>query len=249
MPFANRLPTSGAVRRRPGVVSLALLMTALLPLVSGPARADAVVIRSTAPEFKAGQMIASGTAITLPAGAAVTVVGQDGKTVVLTGPFSGPIANDAKSGDTHAVTALSRLLTASAADASALGVTRAAPGIASKDPYAIAAVAGNHCQVSDRKPTLKRGMALDDAHVTITSAKGEQAIVDWPAGTVEAEWPANLDLRDKATFQILVNTESRPVTITVHLVPAGLAPDALIAAWMADHGCGRQAHNLLATLK
>jgi hypothetical protein len=87
----------------PGL-ALALIAVALL---IPPALADMVVVRSSGSSLKPGQTVAAGVSVTLPAGESATLLDQDGKTVTLTGPFSGAAeAAGAAHGDPQVVTAL-----------------------------------------------------------------------------------------------------------------------------------------------
>ena len=88
-----------------------------------------VVIASGAPSLKPGQVVKSGTALEIPAGASVTLVSETGKPVTLKGPFSGPAKaggqGNGQGGDDKLIASLSGLLSGSGKETGSLGVMRA----------------------------------------------------------------------------------------------------------------------------
>ncbi len=235
--------------RRPclGAVLALVAVMALFALVPPSALADMVVVRSNGDPLKPGQTIAAGTTVTLPAGASATLLDQDGKTVTLTGPFSGLAeAAAAAHGDPKVVTALSRLLVTAAADTSSLGMMR---GAAIRDPYTIALTGGTHCQVADRRPFFSRSSALAaDARLTITAATGSEAVLTWRAGRHETAWPTDELPALDGVYLLRLTDQPTPVRLIFRRVPADLQGVAAVAAWMAGHDCANQALALLNAL-
>ncbi len=224
---------------RRGIAALAL---AFLMVAAQSAHADMVVVRTNGGPLKPGQTVATGATITLPAGVTATLVGQDGKTLTLNGPYSGtPSPASAAAGDPKVVTALSRLLIASAADSSALGVTR---GTAIRDPYAIELVGGTHCQVPSKQPYFVRGDTTGPFQIVITAATGDESTVNWTPGSARASWPDTLRF-DAGTYLLRRPDRPDPVRLSVRRVPQSAQEPAAAAAWMADHGCSNQALALL----
>ena len=215
-------------------------------LVAGAASADMVVVKASGPGLKPGQVVPTGTSITLPAASKAVLLTRDGRTVSLSGPFDGPISDPAATagGDDKTVTALSRLLTAGAADSSALGVTRAADF---SSPYAITMGGGSHCQVASEKPRFRREMGSPEEHLTVTAASGTSETQTWPEDEAELGWPAKIPFA-AGTYTLHLDTQLKPEALTVRLIPADVKGPAAIAVWMADHGCTAQALQLLAGL-
>lgn len=214
---------------------------------TGSALADMVVVRVAGEGLRIGQTVASGASVTLPDGASAILLSQDGRTVSLTGPYSGaPDAGGAPTGgDPRTVTALSRLLTAGATDTAALGVTR---GTQVRDAFAIDLNGGAHCQVADKPPLFKRAKAPGQARLTVTSALGAESDVVWTDGATDAAWPETMPLID-GTYLLRTDAKPAPVKLMVRQVPSPVQGPAAVAAWMADHGCAAQALALLATLR
>jgi len=223
----------------------AVLAAGLAPLLAGAALADMVVVRAAGGPLKAGQTLAAGAPVTLPAGASATLLSQDGKSVTLTGPFSGvPETAGASGGDPKVVSALSRLLTAGATDTGSLGVTR---GTNIRDPYAIDPNGGPHCQVADRPPTFKRGMAMGESRLVLTSAFGTESVITFADGATEAAWPKSIPLI-AGTYLLRPENRTTPSKLVLRDVPASVTGTAAVAAWMGDHGCHAQALALLNAL-
>ena len=216
-------------------------------LAAGSAWADMVVVRSSSPGLKPGQVVASGASITLPAASQVMLLTRDGRTVALKGPFSGPVAEPAAAagaGDAKTVSVISRLLTASNADTSALGVTRA---VEFGSPYAMSTDGGTHCQVASEKPWFEREIGNPEEHVTITTASGAKETVSWADGEGALDWPAKLPFA-AGTYSIRLDAQPKPVSLTVQLVPAEIKGATPIAVWMAEHNCSSQAIRMLSSL-
>jgi len=215
-------------------------------LAATTASADMVVVKATGPGLKAGQVVATGVSVSLPAASKAVLLTKDGRTVSLAGPFEGPVPEPAAAGgDDKTVTALSRLLTASAADSSALGVTRAGDF---SSPYTITVKGGPHCQVASEKPRFQREIGSPEEHLTITTASGASQTLTWPEDEAELGWPASIPFA-AGTYSLRLDTQPKPGLLTVELIPADVKGPASVAVWMADHGCSSQALKLLASLR
>lgn len=216
---------------RGGVVGAALCL-----LATGPALADLVVIRSTSPDLKAGQVVSDGARISLPAGSMAVLLGQDGKSTTVNGPFNGVPKAGGAGGDPSVVSSLSRLLSAGSGDTASLGVTR---GGLFDDPFGINLTSGTYCAVPGRETVLNRGKAVRLSKLTV-SGPGVESAVDWPKGDATLPWPASVPLKDGAAYHLTRDDAPDLVAITVRLVPASVKGDAAAAGWMGDNGCRAQ---------
>ena len=220
-------------------------------LIAGTAAADMVVVQAKGPGLKPGQVVATGAVVTLPAASRAMLLSRDGRTVALTGPFSGPVSEPGggEAGDAKTVTVLSRLLTAGGADSSALGVTRAADF---GSPYAIlltgGAAAFNHCQVAGEAARFEREIGSPEERLTVTAPGGASETLVWAEDEAAVDWPAKLPLA-ASTYGLQRGAQAKPATLTIQLVPAGITGPTALAVWMAEHGCPAQAKKLLAGLR
>ena len=218
-------------------------------LISGAASADMVVVRvKGGAGLKPGQVIASGASVALPADSHAVLLSRDGRTVTLTGPYSGAVSEPEGSGaagDAKSVTVLSRLVTASNSDSSALGVTRA--GMFSS-PYAISMAGGVHCQVAGEKVRFERELGSPEERVTVVAASGLSAKLVWAEGEALLDWPEKVPFAE-GHYSIGSSDRPKPVKLTVKLVPAAIKLPGAIAIWMADHQCSTQASQILAGLR
>lgn len=222
-----------------------VLGAALGILVTGPAMADLVVVRTTAPALKAGQVVASGSKVNLPAGTSAVFLGQDGKAITINGPFDGVPKAGAAGGDPNVVASLSRLLTAGSGDTASLGVTR---GALFDDPYGVNIATGVHCQVSGRPAVINRGKAVRMTRVTVSGTKGEST-VNWGKDDATVNWPAAVGMEDGATYRLIRDDKPEPVSITVRVVPPSVKGDAAAAAWMGDHECRAQGLTIIGHMR
>ena len=215
-------------------------------LIATPAAADMVVVQAHGPGLTVGQVVATGAAIALPAASRALLLTRDGHTVALAGPFSGPVSDPGGAGgDARTVTVLSRLLTSGNADNSALGVTR---GADFGSPDAITIADGNYCQAAGEPPRFGREMGSPEQHLTVTAPSGASETLVWPEGEGELAWPAKLPVAEGA-YRLRLDSQPKPVSLPIRLVPAGTTGPVALAVWMAEHGCQDQARRLLAGLR
>lgn len=101
------------------------LVWATFPAAAG----ELVIVASSAPNFKPGQIIKTDPVIEVPAGTSITVVSQTGKSLTLKGPYSGsPALSSEDGGDGRVVSSLSNLLLGPGKEKS-LGAVRAGRGL------------------------------------------------------------------------------------------------------------------------
>lgn len=216
-----------------------------------------VVIASGAPSLKPGQVVKSGTAIEIPAGASVTLVSETGKTVTLKGPFSGPAKAGGQGGgkggaDDKLIASLSGLLSGSGKETGSLGAMRAvAPLKPPSDAWVInTGKSGDFCVQAKGPVMLWRGKAAKARILTLKNLTDKsKSKAEWPAGSATLEWPSKVTLADGARYLLRMKGSRAARKLKLHLVPGDLPSDAHRAAWMARNGCEKQARRLLAGLR
>jgi len=216
-----------------------------------------VVIASGAPSLKPGQVVKSGTAIEIPAGASVTLVSETGKTVTLKGPFSGPAKAGGQgggkgSGDDKLIASLSGLLSGSGKETGFLGAMRAVtPPKPPSDAWVIdTGKSGDVCVQAKGPVMLWREKAARARILTLKNLTDKsRSKAEWPAGSATLEWPSKVTLTDGARYLLRMKGSRAARKLKLHLVPGGLASDAHRAVWMARNGCEKQAMRLLAGLR
>jgi hypothetical protein len=232
----------------------AVFATALGWLIAmGPgAAAELLVLSSTAPDIKTGEIVDGAMSLSLPAGARVTLVGQDGQTVTLEGPFEGVPSGGAAAGDPGLLAKLSALVGGPSQDASSLGAVRSAGGgTKSAGPWVVdISRSGHHCVKADGAPELWRP-GKDQAGTLALKrlSPAKRTKTTWPRGQATLPWPERMSFTDGATYMARMRGGSTAKRLVMHVVPADLPNDVHRAVWMADAGCVGQARRLLATLK
>ncbi len=216
-----------------------------------------VVIASGAPSLKPGQVVKSGTAIEIPAGASVTLVSETGKMVTLKGPFSGPAEAGGQGGgqgsaDGKLIASLSGLLSGSGKETGSLGTMRAiAPPKPPSDPWVIdTGKSGDVCVKAKGPVMLWREKAAKSRILTLKNLTDKSRFkAEWPAGSATLEWPSRVTLADGARYLLRMKGSRAARKIKLRLVPGDLPSDAHRAVWMARNGCEKQAMRLLAGLR
>ncbi|MFQ5939386.1 MAG: hypothetical protein ACE5KL_04855 [Alphaproteobacteria bacterium] len=211
------------------------------------------VAASTAPGLTRGAIIDGDKPLSLPEGARVTLIAPDGKTVTLDGPFHGPPGGGAGTDDGELFAALSDLVSSQNASIASLGGTRGSPESVPEDPFTVAlGASGSHCVPASQPMRLWRPDTKGSSLLTIRPGSGSvPALVEtlWPEGTAMMPWPKDLALEAGATYLIYLVGGASLTEVVLHRVPADLPSEAHRIAWMAEHGCTRQALRLLEKLE
>lgn len=232
---------------------LALAAAALLASHAAAVAADMVIVESTAPDLRAGQVISAGTTLNIPAGTAIAVVGEDGKVIKLAGPFSGIAAPAAAAtSDKGTVQALSRLFADKGPAANSWGTFRGAeitgesaspPDVWSVDILRSETV----CVPAGTQPALWRADAGQPlAAILLQEATGREGSIDLGVGQQTLPWPQTPEIVDGGEYAIRDADGNGERRLYVRVIPASTAIGIPQVAWMSDAGCLRQAKALLA---
>ncbi len=214
---------------------------------------ELVVISSSAPGLKPGQIVNSGEPLQIPSGATVTLVSNSGRMISLKGPHTGPSGFiSGPTGDTRLISSLSGLLSGSAKDTASLGTMRAV-GLPPPptDPWVLdVGKSGDHCVPAKGPVTLWRAKSTGKKIFSLKNLSDRtQSRTAWPAGASTLKWPQNVRLKDGGRYLARFKRSRAARKFILHLVPDHLPSDAHKAAWMAEKGCGNQAKRLLSRLR
>ena len=203
--------------------------------------------------LKPGIMISADAAVTLAAGARLSLLSESGRLVVLTGPYEGKAdTRGQNAGAPEAATVMTKLSRLIAGQKSTV-VTGAARSIAGgKDgrvpphPAFISLEAGGEKCALSRWPELWRSDSKNTVSLTLTNRQGLVTALDWPAGENRIDLPSAY-LEDGAT--VTANLAGRAVDLHLNVHPGNVRNPTEVFAWMADKGCTEQASALLAALR
>ena len=236
----------------PAMMAVAILLGCL----GSTQAADLLILKSTDSDIlPEGGILDGSKQLILPAGAAVTLVGEAGNKIILKGPYSGvPGAAERSAGSgfgDRMLLALSRLIAGSPRDASKLGATRGAASAVSLDLWKInISMSGDHCLPADTSAEFWRARADKASTLSIKRYRTRSWVkTPWPAGADSLAWPGRMDVIDDATYLVRLGAGITVSKVVLHLLPNDLPSDFHRAAWMADNGCLRQARTLLSSLQ
>ncbi|MBT3907119.1 MAG: hypothetical protein HOB79_10945 [Rhodospirillaceae bacterium] len=215
-----------------------------------------VVIESSSPTIKNGQILDSAKPLSLGKDVKLTLIADDGQVTKLAGPFSGlPVAKSSSaggasaSGGTRMIAMLSRLVGPKSMDQSSIGTVRSGVGSPPRNPWAIDVKRrGAHC-VKAKSAKFWRTKSRKRAKFSVLPMPGGPKVkVKWPKRTELLKWPGSVPLTDGAAYKIKISGMPTK-TINIHLAPSNLPTPAHGAAWMVGKGCMVQAKSLLKKLK
>lgn len=219
-----------------------------------PSADQMVVIKAQGAGLEEGQIIDGTAPLRLEAGAQVVLIGANGATVTLNGPYNGAPA--AARGDRvqnpDIVKALGALLSSRKYSTASLGVVRSANADATRlallpDPWLVdISGSGPRCVRSDIVVLWRDDAAAD---TTLTISRRGAAL------TAQAEWAAGDNVlpltsdrfRDGGRYTLEIDDER--ILVTIHMLPDEFTEIGQQAAWMAESGCAGQALALLDTVQ
>ncbi|MQP64594.1 hypothetical protein GE253_04465 [Niveispirillum sp. SYP-B3756] len=222
---------------------LSAALAALL-LVPAALAGSLVLVEARGVAMAPGTQVPDDKPLTLPDGAQMVLIAEDGSQITLRGPFSGIPAKEAGSqGGT--VQALADLMGARATDTSALGAARDAgqpPPL--PEPWLIdAGASGSGCLRPGHTLVLWRAAAQKRQKLTLMPAdRSWTANATWPAGEQRLALP-DLPVQEGATF--LLELDGNAAAITFHHLPDAVTARKMVGGWLLARGCDRQAHALL----
>jgi len=231
--------------------SIARIVAAALVLSAAalPAAArDLVVIASNEPALQPGEIVDSNAEIVLPAAGRVTLIGPDGRNLIVQGPYAGrPKLGAASSADDPTlVSRISRLFDASATNSEMPGGVRGLREAEPRDAWSVNVEHnGTYCVAASGMMRLWRAHADAPLEVTLRSAGGSNVTrVQWQSQESEISWHVPADATE-SRFLLRREGDAMPVVLTLKPIPAELPNDAERAAWMGENGCAAQARRLL----
>ncbi len=221
----------------------------LLLLLSGLATAaNLIVLEARGGGLSAGQSIPSDKPITLKEGERVTVIGPDGKSVTLRGPFSGPpmpgggAAADPKQ-------ALAALVATRDARTSSVGVIRAGTEAAKlPEPWLIdMSRPGPRCLLEGERPVWWRPEAASEQEFTVFPIdRSWRADFRWKVGEDRQPVPPVSRFEGQNSFIVVIDKQEHAISIT--MVPRDIDNEFVLTSWMLQKGCVQQADALIRKL-
>ena len=227
---------------------LALILALFLGSAAAAAE-DLIVVRSTTGSLVVGQLVPSGSPITVPADAQVALIGASGRVVKLSGPFSGVPASGGRIESTRTdVLQTMRTLLTNDKLVELRGVASPTPTRSSRrerDDLLAADLdeGGTQC-VSDGSDAALIGGDAAAGTVNFHDANGtSRARIEWQAGTRRVPWPTNLPRIAGKSYSLTLPRAPAASLQVVHI--DGAMKDIDTFMLLAEKNCNAQARFLL----
>jgi len=221
-------------------------LSLLLPLSAGAA--NLIVLEARGGGLAAGQSIASDKPISLKEGERVTLIGPDGKSVTLRGPFNGPpMPSGAAVADPKQ--ALAALVATRDARASSVGVIRAGTdAVKLPEPWLIdMSRPGPRCLLEGERPVWWRPETSREEDFTVFPVdRSWRADFHWNAGQDRQPVPPVSRFEGQNNFVIVIDKQEHAISVTT--VPRSIDNDFVLTSWMLQKGCVQQADALIRKL-
>lgn len=183
------------------------------------AKAQVIVVQSTADGLNAGATLENNTAITIPAGKQAIFVLPSGATRTVSGPFKGK-ASELTKGVKAApglFDAVKRYVQTGGTNQKNVGAVRSAAPIVAFSrgmPFSWHAVpvsaSGDYCVEKDRNISIVRTSATGEQSITIIDLKSKQRTeLTFANGEKSAPWPEEIELNPGSSYAVL--TQGRPI--------------------------------------
>lgn len=222
----------------------ALAVTVFLAV--GQARAnELVVLEAKGIDLAPGAKVDGTAKLTLAAGARLTLVAADGRTIKLRGPYEEAPAPATQVAQANMGDALRNLMNQRGAGTAQLGVVRAAgEGVDLPEPWVVdVARSGPRCLPADAAAVLWGPSFADATEIKIEPAdRSWRARGNWPAGQDRLALPGTIPISDGTSYQVELG--GNPAAIVVFRIPAALTDPVAQTAWMLEKGCEDQARAL-----
>lgn len=229
-----------------GLARALLLLTVLTGAAPASRAGELVVIASTDPALQSGSIVDGNRSLQVVTDASVVLISSTGKRIELVGPYIGAPETSASKSGSRLVKSLSQLINQHAHTPEKLAAFRSAgkrAPAARPDIWGVdIAHAGTYCLRVDQAVMLWWDEARASALVSLSGPDGEarEVRIRWPSGQRHLAWPQALVLADGAHYLVRFRAADAGLRlITLQMPP--LATDVERAAWMAEHGCTRQA--------
>ncbi|MGB4346304.1 MAG: hypothetical protein WBJ21_07885 [Burkholderiaceae bacterium] len=230
------------------LMRLGILLCLLLSAQAGSA-AKLIVLDARGGGLKSGMSIDSSAALTLKEGERVTVIGPDGSSATIKGPFSGPpMPKAAASADPGK--ALSALVATRDARSKTVGVIRAGTDVVRiPDTWLIdVSRPGPRCLKQGERPVWWRPDVAKAGEFTVFPVdRSWRADFVWQAGQERQAAPALSRFDESSVF--FIRQGEQEFAISINIIPKGLENDLILSSWLLEKGCLQQADALLASLR
>jgi hypothetical protein len=228
---------------------LALALTLVMAAAAAEAE-DLVVVRSTSGSLVVGQLVRSGTSITIPAEAQVALIGASGRIVKLSGPYTGvpSSGSDIENTRTDVLQSMRTLLTNDKlvelrGGASAPRVTRSSRR-ERDDLFAADVEAGGIQCVTDGSDAALIGGEEGVSAVSFRDSNGtSRARIEWQAGARRIPWPTSLPRIAGKSYSLTLARAPAATLQVVHIDSATKDIDTVML--LAQKNCVVQARFLL----
>jgi hypothetical protein len=225
------------------------LCAASLLLLPGLAQAaQYTVVEARGIGFAPGANIDATKPMVLREGQHVTLITPAGATINLDGPYNQ--APDTGQGHGVALTTKLASLVSGGQRFGEVGTTRGTATVKLPSAWVLdVSRSGTVCLLDDGHPAVlwRPASAAETGIVVTPDDRSWRVNLQWPARTDQLALGSDVPLRAGTTYFVALNGDQW--AITVDLVPAGLATDAMRAAWMANKGCEAQAEAMLRSAK
>jgi hypothetical protein len=245
------------VSARPAALALTtlvvttLVVTALAMAAAWPATAsEVVVVEARGIALKAGQVLDDTQPLVLLEGQRVTLIAANGNTLKLRGPYDQAPGSGEGGGGANLAQALTALIVQKQTRTSEVGVVRGEAEAAKlPEPWLFDVTRPGNVCVRDGSPIVFwRPSATSPANLTVLPTdKSWRLTTVWPTGDDRLILPERYTTRNRATY--LIDLGSAHAAVTLNVIPAAAATDAMRAAWMIEKGCQAQAEALLTALR
>lgn len=231
------------------------LWLAVLLLPASTLAATLVVLEARSSTLMQGMRVDSSSPITLKVGERVTLIGLDGQSTVLRGPFSGAPVNTTgqpsmTTGGINVRLALSTLVATRDARTSSVGVVRAGTAaVKIPEPWLIDVTRpGPRCLLEGSLPVLWRPDAGQAGNFTVFPVdRSWSAHFRWAAGQDRQALPPLARLEEGKVF--VIRQGEQEYAISLELVPQGLENPLILTSWLLEKGCLQQADALITLVR
>lgn len=240
----NELQMTSVFRR----VATALCVLAGLQAMLAPAQAgQLLVLEVRGTSYKPGDALEDSQNLVLNVGERLTIIGADGNSQILRGPFNGPVLR--APGATSDAQNLQALVTNRKARTNTFGVVRAGVEDARlPEPWVLdVARSGQRCIRMDEAIVFWRESASKAEQISVFPPDRSWRVdLDWAIGQARLALPD--EMLSAVGTALVVERAGAEVSLALAVAPQAVTNPQLITSWLMHAGCLQQADAALSQL-
>lgn len=202
-----------------GGLVLCTVFAAAPPMCRVAMADDVVLLASTVPGYVPGMVVSFTDRLSLPEGAAITLLFRTGQILRLVGPFEGTLEQQQAKAAGDNIAELAGMFRAHGVDATVIGGTRSFGHAPDRLDIEDVEIDPQHSGTYCLQPSTSVWIGRPTENTPYVLRRlGSNRTIQWPSGAERIEWPGDVPIEDNSQFDIGTDSAVR-ATVTFRAMP------------------------------